>query len=276
MPTQKESVAMSTEPLLFEQTDHIATISINRPDSRNALAGDEMFSAFEQVVERLNNDMSIRAAILTGVGKAFCAGGDVKEMRSRVGMFAGTQPEIQQRYRSGIQRIPRALARLDVPIIAAVNGPAIGAGLDLACMCDIRISAPKAIFAESFVKVGIISGDGGAWFLPRTIGSSWARELAFTGDTIEAEQALKIGLISRIAPEGGLLDEARALAERIAVNAPQVLRWTKRLLREGASASLDNILELGSGMQAMAHHTNDHAEALEAFFERRPAVFKGN
>lgn len=266
----------NTDPILVEQDGHVAILTLNRPDARNALAGEEMFSAFEQIFQRLNADHNIRAAILVGAGKAFCAGGDIKEMRDKKGMFGGTQPEIQHRYRTGIQRIPRAFARLDVPIIAAVNGPAIGAGLDLACMCDIRIAAPNAIFAESFVKVGIISGDGGAWFLPRAVGTSRARELAFTGDTIDAAEALRINLISRIAPEGGLLDEAKALAKRIAVNPPQVLRWTKRLLREAETAPLDTVLEIGSSMQAMAHHTNDHAEAVASFFEKRPAVFNGN
>jgi 2-(1,2-epoxy-1,2-dihydrophenyl)acetyl-CoA isomerase len=266
---------MSSEPLLFEQTGRVMVITINRPDRRNVLAGDDLFDAFADIPKRLNNDLSIRAAILTGAGKAFCAGGDIKDMRDRKGMFGGTPAEVKSRYSNGIQRIPVALSQLDVPIIAAVNGAAIGAGLDLACMCDIRIAAKSAIFAESFVKLGIISGDGGAWFLPRVIGASRARELAFTGDTIDAAQALALNLVSRTVPDVDLLSEAMALANRIASNPPQVLRWTKRMLREAEAGTMTATLDLASSLQSLAHHTGDHAEAIAAVFEKRPPKFTG-
>jgi enoyl-CoA hydratase/carnithine racemase len=263
------------EPLLITRRDHIALITINRPDTRNALSGEEMFAAFESLVDKLNADLSVRAAVLTGAGTAFCSGGNVAEMRDRSGMFAGSPEEITERYRQGIQRIPRALARLQVPLIAAVNGPAIGAGNDLACMCDLRIASTTARFAESFVKVGIIPGDGGCWLLPRVVGHAKAAELALTGDTIDADEALRIGLVSRVVAPDELLPEALKLAGRIAANPPQVLRWTKQLLQQARTGTLDEALDAAGRLQGLAHHTADHAEAVAAFFEKRAPVFSG-
>ena len=221
----------------------------------------------------LDDDLAVRAIVLTGAGSAFCSGGNVAEMRDRTGMFAGTPEEISAAYRRGIQRIPRAFQQLKLPIIAAVNGAAIGAGNDLACMCDIRIASSTARFAESFVKVGIVPGDGGCWLLPRAVGAARAAEMAFTGDTIEAEEALRIGLVSRVVAPEFLIDEAMALAGRIAANPPQVLRWTKQLLIQARTGSLDDALDVAGRFQGLAHHTADHAEAVAAFFEKRPPVF---
>jgi len=264
---------MSGDPILFEQRGHVALLTLNRPDTRNALSGEAMFAAFEQLFERLNGDMNLRAAVLTGAGSAFCSGGNVAEMRDRAGMFGGTPEQVAQNYRDGIQRIPRAFQRLQVPIIAAVNGPAIGAGNDLACMCDIRMASSTARFAESFVKVGIVPGDGGCWLLPRVVGASRAAELALTGDTIDAAEALRIGLVSRVVAPEALLDDALALAGRIASNPPQVLRWTKQLLLQARTSTLDEALDAAGRLQGMAHQTADHAEAVAAFFDKRPPVF---
>ena len=162
-----------------------------------------------------------------------------------------------------------------MPVIAAVNGPAIGAGCDLACMCDIRIAGESAKFAESFVKLGIVPGDGGAWLLPRVVGFSKASEMAFTGDMLNAAEALACGLVSRVVPDGELLDAAHALAARIAANPPHAVRMTKRLLREGRTASLAAILETSAAAQALCHTTADHHEAVAAFLEKRTPVFKG-
>jgi 2-(1,2-epoxy-1,2-dihydrophenyl)acetyl-CoA isomerase len=263
----------NTDPILFEQRGHVALLTLNRPDTRNALSGEDMFAAFEQLFERLNADLEIRAAVLTGAGSAFCSGGNVAEMRDRAGMFGGSPEQIAQNYRNGIQRIPRAFQRLQVPVIAAVNGAAIGAGNDLACMCDIRIAATSARFAESFVKVGIVPGDGGCWLLPRVVGASRAAEMALTGDTMDAAEALRIGLVSRVVEPEVLLDEALALARRIAANPPQVLRWTKQLLQQARTGTLDEALDAAGRFQGQAHHTADHAEAVAAFFEKRPPVF---
>ena len=158
-------------------------------------------------------------------------------------------------------------------MIAAVNGHAMGAGLDLTCMCDIRIASEKAKFAESFVKLGIVAGDGGAWLLPRVIGLSRAAEMSFTGDMIDAQTALAWNLVSRVVPHEDLMSAANELADRIAANAPQAVRMTKRLMREGMHSRLDTALELSAGFQALAHKTAEHREAVSAFKEKRPARF---
>lgn len=262
-----------SEPILIERRGHIALLTLNRPDTRNALSGEAMFAAFEDLFASLNADMSVRVAILTGAGTSFCSGGNVAEMRERTGMFAGSPEEIAQRYREGIQRIPRAFESLQVPIIAAVNGPAIGAGNDLACMCDLRIASSTARFAESFVKVGIVPGDGGCWLLPRVVGHARAAEMALTGDPIDADEALRIGLVSRVVPPDALLGEALRLAERVAANPPQVLRWTRQLLQQARTSTLDEALHAAGRFQGLAHHTADHVEAVTAFFEKRAPRF---
>ncbi|MEK8026556.1 crotonase/enoyl-CoA hydratase family protein [Pseudaquabacterium rugosum] len=264
-----------TAPLLVERHGPVALLTLNRPETRNALSGEDLFSAFETVLAALDADTDVRAAVLTGAGSAFCAGGNIAEMRDRTGMFSGTPDEIAARYRAGIQRIPRAFARCRVPMVAAINGPAIGAGNDLACLCDIRIASPQAKFAESFVKLGIIPGDGGCWLLPRVIGASAAAELALTGDTIDAERALAIGLVSRVVAAEDLLPQALALAQRIAANPPQALRWTRQLLWQARSGTLDEALEAAAALQGHAHQTEDHHEALAAFFARRAPVWTG-
>ena len=268
-------MASGTDPILFEQRGHVAVLTLNRPETRNALSGEAMFAAFEQLFERIDADLGIRSAVLTGAGSAFCSGGNVAEMRERTGMFAGAPEQIARNYRDGIQRIPRAFQRLRVPIIAAINGPAIGAGNDLACMCDLRIASSNARFAESFVKVGIVPGDGGCWLLPRVVGPAMAAELAFTGDTIDAGEALRIGLVSRVMEPQVLMAQALRLADRIAANPPQVLRWTKQLLQVARTQSLDDALVQAGQLQGLAHHTADHAEAVAAFFEKRNPMFRG-
>ena len=264
-----------TKFLLEEQSGGIVMVTMNRPESRNALSDDDQFQEFVDLCGRINRDQSVRAVILTGAGPAFCAGGNVKHMRENAGRESVPPFHVRYRYLHGIQRIPLAVYELEVPTIAAVNGPAVGAGCDLACMCDMRIASEKARFAESFVKLGLIAGDGGAWLLPRVVGMPAAAELAFTGDMIDAEAAKSIGLVSRVVPPENLLDEARTLAERIAANPPHALRMTKRLLREGQHVRLDTLLEMSAAFQALAHFTDDHREAIEAFFEKRPGEYKG-
>ncbi len=261
--------------LLDEQSDGIVTVTMNRPESRNALSDNEQFQEFVDLCDRINRDAGVRAVILTGAGPAFCAGGNVKHMRELAGQETVPPFHVRNRYLHGIQRIALAVYGLEMPSIAAVNGPAVGAGCDLACMCDIRIASEKARFAESFVKLGLIAGDGGAWLLPRVVGMPAAAELAFTGDMIDAAQAHSIGLVSRVVPAESLMDEARSLAERIAANPPHALRMTKRLLREGQYMRLDSLLEMSAAFQALSHFTEDHREAVEAFFEKRKGEFKG-
>ncbi|WP_454721305.1 crotonase/enoyl-CoA hydratase family protein [Delftia acidovorans] len=251
----------------------ILTLTMNQPETRNALTGNTAVEEFVQVCDEIRRDASVKAVILTGAGPIFSSGGNVKDMQ-RFFDDALTPDAIREEYRQGIQRIPRALTQLDVPVICAINGPAIGAGLDLTCMCDIRIASETATFAESFVRVGIVPGDGGAWLLPRAVGRAKAAEMAFTGEAIDAQEALACGLVSRVVPADQLLPTARALADKIAANPGAVMRMTKRLLREGEHSTLESLLELSAGYQALAHKTADHREAVMAFVEKRKPRFQ--
>lgn len=261
--------------LLTERMGAVLTVSMNRPETRNALSEPQQMQEFVDLCAQVRRDRSIKVIILTGKGSAFCAGGNIKDMQERGGIFGGSPYELRENYRNGIQTIPLALYELDVPIIAAINGPAIGAGLDLACMCDIRISADTAVFAESFVRLGIVPGDGGAWLLPRIVGMPRASLMAFTGDTIDAKKALDWGLVADVVPAATLEEQAMALARRIAANPSHALRMTKRLLREGQHMRLDSLLELSASFQALAHYTQDHHEAVNAFVEKRAPEYTG-
>ncbi len=256
--------------LIYEKDGPVVTLTMNEPASRNVLTGNTAPDDFVAACERIDRDPTVRAVILTGAGTAFSAGGNLKHMQE---MFDLRPDQLRQWYRHGVQRLARAVYDLEVPTIAAVNGPAIGAGCDLTCMCDIRIASEAASFAESFVKAGLIAGDGGAWLLPRVVGYSRASEMAFTGDALSAAEALACGLISRVVPAPRLMDEARALARRIASNPPSAVRMTKRLLREGQHMRLEGLLELSAGLQAVAHKTAHHVEAINAFVEKRKPDF---
>lgn len=264
-----------TKNILCEQKGHVVTVTLNQPDTRNALTDHKMVDEFVAACERVQQDLSVRCLIITGAGKAFSSGGNIKHMRDKIGTFGGSPAEIRDNYRKGIQRIPRALDNLDVPVIAAVNGAAYGAGCDLTLMCDIRIAAEEAVFAENFLKVGIIPGDGGAWLLPRAVGMSRAAEMTFTGDTVDAATALSWGLVSKVVPGSELLESATELAERISANPPMQLRMAKKLLRESRRQELDGLLELSAAFQALCHHTSDHEEAVNALLEKRPPHFDG-
>lgn len=263
------------DKLLYEKSaEGIVTLTLNDPDVRNAISDDATISAIVDALARINDDYEVKCAILTGAGTAFSSGGNVRNMKTKEGMFGGSVYGVRNGYIKGIQRIPTAMYELEVPIIAAVNGHAIGAGCDLACMCDIRIAGKSARFAESFVKLGIIPGDGGAWFLPRAVGMSNAMLMAFTGEQFTGEQAFEMGLVSKVVDDDKLMDEARALARRIAVNPAYGLRMAKRLLREGARSELSTLLDMSASMQAIAHQSEDHHEAVDAFLEKRKPVFK--
>jgi len=250
----------------------VLLITMDEPKTRNALTGNSAAEEFVRQCETISLDSSIRAVVLTGEGPCFSSGGNVKDMKK----YFTDKPspfQIREEYRHGIQRIPKAFFHLEVPTIAAVNGAAVGAGMDLACMCDIRIASKNATFAESFVKVGIVPGDGGAWLLPRIVGMSRAAQLAFSGDAMSAEEAARCGLISEVVEHDQLLGTAMNLAHRIAANPGEVVRMTKRLLREGQHMSLESLLELSASYQAIAHCGADHEEAVRAFIGKRPAVF---
>ncbi|MEP6657479.1 MAG: crotonase/enoyl-CoA hydratase family protein [Betaproteobacteria bacterium] len=264
-----------SEPIRFDQSGHVVTITLDRPATRNALTDADMVDAFVQACERAGADRSVRAVIVTGAGASFSSGGNLKHMRDREGIFAGDAAQVRDGYRAGIQRLAKTLYELEVPTIAAVNGAAYGAGCDTALACDIRIASDTAVFAENFVKVGLISGDGGSWLLPRVVGLSRACEMAFTGDPVDAATALQWGLVSKVVSSERLLIEARDLAERIAANAPASVRMTKRLIREAQHARFDSLLELAASLQGACHQTSDHREAVQAFFDKRPPRFTG-
>ncbi len=264
-----------TDLVLREAAGGIVTLTLNQPDLRNPISDPAMIDAIVGAVEAADADMATRVVILTGAGSAFSSGGNIAAMKKGGGLHAEQTAQTRRNYRLGIQRIPLLFESIEVPVIAAVNGPAIGAGCDLACMCDIRIAGQSAKFAESFVKLGIVPGDGGAWLLPRIIGYSRAAELSFTGDLLRADEALACGLVSRVVPDAELMDAARELAGRIAANPPHALRMTKRLLREGRTASLAALLEMSAAFQALAHDTADHAEAVDAFLTKRSPRFEG-
>ncbi len=260
----------------YEKTGRVVTVTFQRPETRNAIAEHEDCADLLAALERANADLEVSALILTGAGTAFSAGGNLKNMKDRVGIGPQSSPaETRANYRRGIQKIPAAFMALEIATIAAINGHAIGLGLDLACMCDLRVAADTAKFASSFVKIGIVPGDGGAWILPRVIGYSKAAELMLTGDTYSAEEAREMGLVGTIVPPDQVMAEAQKLALRVAANPPRAIRLTKRLLREGQNCRLQEVLELSSAFQALAHETADHREALDAFFEKRPPVFTG-
>ena len=259
--------------LIYQQDGHVVTLTMNQPEQRNPLTGNTAVPELLAAIDRIHDDTSVRCVILTGNGPSFCAGGNIHEMKRQAAPDV-SEMEIRQYYRRGIQRLTLELFNLEVPVIAAVNGHAIGAGLDLTCMCDIRIASDRAKFAESFIKLGIIPGDGGAWLLPRIVGLSRASELAFTGDTIDAQQALAWNLVSRVVPHEGLMAAANELAGRIAQHASHGLRLTKRLMREAIHSRLDTVLELSAVFQAVSHKTPDHSEAVDAFLEKRSAQFR--
>ncbi|SEQ73583.1 crotonase/enoyl-CoA hydratase family protein [Thalassovita taeanensis] len=263
------------KPFLDVQQDGaILTLTMMRPEERNAISDVDACNQVVEVCADVARNRDISVVILTGEGTSFSSGGNLKKMLDRSG-FAPKETPIETRYSyiESIQRITLALYDLEVPTIAAVNGPAIGAGLDLATMCDIRIASDKAIFAESFVKVGIIPGDGGAWLLPRAVGASKAAELCFTGEMIDAAEAERIGLVSRVVPHDDLMSAARALAEKIAANPVHALRLSKRLLREGENMNLSQVLQLSAAFQSLMHETDDHREAVTSFLEKRKPVF---
>jgi len=249
--------------------------TLDREARLNALPdltdGDEVAAA----CERVNADPGVRCVVLTGAGRAFSAGGDLTAMRDRRDLFEGSGAEIRVRYRRLVHRIVRALYDLEVPLVSAVNGPAMGLGCGIAASADIRIASDRASFGVPFLKLGIIPGDGGAWRLPRDIGYARAAEMLFTGRSIDAETAERWGLVNRVVPHERLMEEALAVAAQIAAQPPHALRMAKTLMRQGRDQTFEQILELSAAMQALAHQTDDHQEGVAAVLEKRTPDFKG-
>jgi 2-(1,2-epoxy-1,2-dihydrophenyl)acetyl-CoA isomerase len=255
----------------------VAVLTMNRPEALNAIGTLEDCDCVVDTFFALGNDRSVSAVVLTGAGRAFSSGGNIKGMQQRSGIGVLDQPDsTRANYRRGVQRAVRAMLDCEIPMIAAINGHAIGLGLDLACLCDIRVASETAKMAASFIKVGIVPGDGGAWSLQRIVGYSLAAELFLTGRTFDAAYARSIGLVGQVVAPDDLLPTAIGVAREIAANPPRALRLTKKLLREAQHGRAHDVLELSAAYQAIAHETADHAEAVAAILDKRAPRFTGD
>ncbi|MEH6579887.1 MAG: enoyl-CoA hydratase-related protein [Amphritea sp.] len=262
---------MSNLPQLTDATlqleDRVALLTLNRHDLRNALTGSSLIEDIVTTADWVNRAEDVSVLVITGAGSAFSAGGNIRDMAERGGDFAGDVAECEQRYRRGIQRIPLALQDVEVPIIAAVNGPAIGAGFDLANMADIRIASDKAKFGETFLNLGIIPGDGGAWLMQRLIGYQRAFELTLTGRVIDANEAKELGIVMEVTTPEELLPSAMKLASRIANQPPKATRMTKRLMKMAQRMELKDFLDLCACFQGMCHNEPEHLDAVNRMLE---------
>lgn len=254
---------MQLQDSTLDIKDGVATLVFQRHDVRNVLTSTAIVDDIVATAAYVNAEPSISALIITGDGSAFSSGGNIKDMVDRAGDFAGAGSELEQAYRTGIQRMPKAMQSIEVPTIAAVNGAAIGAGFDLCNMCDIRIASHKAKFGETFVNLGIIPGDGGAWFLQRLIGYQKAAELTFSGRIIDADEALQLGLLLKIVDADELLEAAQTLAIQFAQQPPQALRRSKRLMQMAQRMQLDDFLDVCAAFQSLSHQNKEHSEAVE-------------
>ena len=258
--------------LLYEIRDGIATITLNRPDRLNAFTL-EMIDLWVEALQDARENDAVRVVVVTGAGRAFCSGGDVGNMASgsREAM-TGLQ---HKQWLEVVHRVPLTLETLDKPVIAALNGAAAGAGLDMALMCDLRFAAEGARFSEAYVKVGLIPGDGGTYFLPRLVGPARALELLWTGDFVDAREAERIGLVNRVVPPDQLMPTTYEFAGRLASGPTVAIRTIKRAVYQGLRTDLRAHLDLISSHMAFIRQTEDHREGARAFVEKRPPQFKG-
>jgi enoyl-CoA hydratase/carnithine racemase len=266
---------MADSKILIERQGAVACVTLNDPATRNALSM-PILRELGDFLAGANADETLGCIVLAAAGDGFCSGGNIKDMRDGTDpMFAGTPHQMQEGFRNGVQMIPKLLNELDVPVIAAVQGAAMGAGCDLACMCDMRVASADAKFAESFLRVGLVSGDGGAWFLPRVIGMPRALEMALTCRTVEASEAKEWGLVTHVVERDKLLESALEMARTIAAFPPRSVRLNKRLIRQSMNLGLGDCLELSASFQAIVQSTADQKEAVAALLERRPPRYVG-
>lgn len=258
-----------------EKKNYALWITLNNPSTSNSI-NYEMIDLLVSGLEKAEKDSSIRVLVITGEGKNFCSGGDLNQMQKKEEMFAGESDELRRRYEQGIQRISKTMESISKPTIAMVNGAAAGAGCDLACMCDIRIGTKSTKFLESFVKIGLVPGDGGTFFLQRVIGYARAMEMTLTGRTVAAQEALAIGLLNGTYDEGDLVFETQKMADLISMNAPIATQMAKKAMKVAYLHDLYTSLDLLAAYQGIAQRSADHFEALKAISEKRPAQFKGN
>lgn len=258
---------------LVKKEGPLCFLTLNRPEAANAF-NLSMIHALCDELDQLLDDDSVRVVIITGAGKAFCAGGDLSAMVNKTDMFAGESAALAKQYQRGIQRIPRTLERFSKPVIAMINGAAAGAGLDLACMCDLRVASPTAVFTESFARLSLVPGDGGTFFLERVVGHAKAMEMFLTADRYDAKEALAMGLVHRVA-EGDLKACVVELAQKIAARAPLAIEYTKMALKRAHRESYLDQLDLLAHLQGIAQRTQDHDEGVKAHLEKREPEFKG-
>jgi enoyl-CoA hydratase/carnithine racemase len=258
------------DELLYEVKDRVATLTLNRPDKLNAFTG-PMIERWAWALSEAQRDPDVNVVVVTGAGKAFCSGGDV----ARMGQGEPTPLDHKNTLWEHIHRVPKALEQMDKPVIAMVNGVAVGAGMGMAVMCDLRIASDAARFSTGYVRVGLVPGDGDTYFLPRLVGSAKALELLWTADFIEAPEAERLGIVNRVVPADRLAEETLALARKIA-DGPQVpIRMIKRLVYQSLRLDLRTHLDLVSSHMAVVRDTEDHKEGVQAFKEKRPPKFKG-
>jgi enoyl-CoA hydratase/carnithine racemase len=267
----KEEQGKMTEFLKFEVENAIATLTMNRPEKLNAFTS-EMLHGLVAALDECDVRDDVRAVILTGAGRGFCSGGDIGGM----GEDHDSRPHItKSRIWEEIQAFPKRAARFEKPLIAAVNGAAIGGGMDLALACDIRVAGESARFAETYAKIGLLPGGGGAYFLPRLVGKARALELLWTADFIDAAAALDIGLVNHVFPDGELMAEATKLATRIAAMPPLSVRLIKRTVNQSLETDMATAFDLVSSHIAIARAGHDHPEAIKAFREKRDGEYQG-
>jgi 2-(1,2-epoxy-1,2-dihydrophenyl)acetyl-CoA isomerase len=260
---------MGYRTIVVDRGDGVATVTMNRPEARNALDL-AMREELSQALDELAADPGVRVVILTGAGGHFSAGGDVKSMQRR-----HTAAEGRARVES-LNRFVTRLFHLPKPTIAMVDGFAVGAGCNIALGCDVVVASDRARFGEVFARIGLVPDGGGTWLLPRLAGLNKAKELVFTADVIDAPEALRIGLVNRVVPAAELESATRALAARVAAMPPQALALAKTLLNRSPEVGLAAGLEAEAHAQAQAITTDDHAEGVRAFLEKRPARFSGS
>ena len=266
---------MSNPPVLLNISDRIATVTLNDPERRNPVTGNDMIAALLDTFAQVQAHPDVSVMILTGADPAFCSGGDIKEMNDPESVFRKEPLAAAQSYVDGVQRLPLALYNLDIPTIAAVNGPAVGAGCDLTMMCDMRVASEKARFGEVFLNLGIIPGDAGSWFMLRRLGHQKAADLTFSGRMVDAAEALELGMVLEVVAHDRLMDRARERAAVIASKPPRAVRVAKRLMRNAERMDLPDFLNSAAAYQALMHQTEDHHEAVAAFLEKRKPNFTG-
>lgn len=246
----------------------ILTLTFNRDDVRNALTGTHIVDDIVKTITWANTCLEVAVVVITGAGAAFSSGGNVKDMADRQGDFAGNASELEARYRRGIQRLPLIMEQAEMPVIAAVNGAAIGAGFDLANMCDLRIASNKAKFGETFINLGLIPGDGGAWFMQRLIGYQKAAELTLTGRVIDAQEAEVLGIVLQVVEAGSLMRTANRMALEMASKPVAALRLTKRLMKTAQRTQLADFLDICAAYQGIAHQEPEHLNAVNQLIDK--------